>query len=38
VLENQELALLNFGEHAAKVRLASGKTVQIPPYEMVMRR
>jgi hypothetical protein len=38
VLENQELALLNFGEHAAKVRLANGKTVQIPAYEMVMRR
>ena len=37
VLENQQLALLNFGEHAAKVRLANGKTVRIPAYEMVMQ-
>jgi len=37
VLENQELALLNFGDHAARVRLASGKTLHIPPYEMAMQ-
>jgi hypothetical protein len=38
VLENQQMAMLNFGEHPAKVRLANGKTLQIPPYEMAMRR
>jgi hypothetical protein len=37
VLENQQLALLNFGGTPAKARLASGKTLQIPPYEMAMQ-
>jgi len=34
VLENGKLALLNFGSQKAAVRLASGKRIQIPPYEM----
>ena len=37
VLENQQLALLNFGDQPARVRLASGKTLRIPPYEMAMQ-
>jgi len=36
VLENQQLALLNFGNQPAKVRLANGKRLLIPPYEMAM--
>lgn len=36
VLENQKLALLNFSGQPATVRLVSGKTVQIPAYEMTI--
>jgi len=36
VLENGKVALLNFGNHPATVRLTSGKTIAIPPYEMAM--
>src|SRR5208337_2379537 len=36
VLENGKLALLNFCSRPARVTLASGKTVAIPPYEMAM--
>ncbi|MCS7316357.1 MAG: beta-galactosidase [Bryobacterales bacterium] len=32
VLENGMLALLNFGEDAATVRLASGRMLRLPPY------
>ena len=36
VLENGKLALLNFSDDAATVRLESGKTARIGPYEMVL--
>ena len=36
VLENGKLALLNFNRRPASVRLAGGKSISIPPYEMVM--
>lgn len=36
VLENGKLALLNFSGRAASLRLESGKTIRIDPYEMVM--
>jgi len=36
VLENGKLALLNFSDNAATVRLESGKAVRIDPYEMVL--
>ena len=36
VLENGKLALLNFGNHPAAVRVAGGKIVNIAPYEMTM--
>ena len=36
VLENGKLALLNFSNHPATVRLADGKTITLPAYEMVM--
>ena len=36
VLENGKLALLNFGNRTATVRLASGKSITIAPYEMAM--
>ncbi|MCC6344376.1 MAG: family 14 glycosylhydrolase [Bryobacterales bacterium] len=32
-LENGKLALLNFDSHPARVRLATGKTLTLPPYE-----
>jgi hypothetical protein len=35
-LENGELALLNFSNHPASVRLPSGRNVTIAPYEMAM--
>ncbi len=35
-LENGELALLNFSNHAASLRLPSGRNVTIQPYEMAM--
>ena len=38
VLENGQVALLNFSNHPATVRLTSGKSVTIPPYEMAMER
>lgn len=37
VLENGRLALLNFSSRPATVRLQSGKTVTIPPYELAMQ-
>jgi hypothetical protein len=36
VLANGKLALLNFGDRPAAVRLANGKTISIAPYEMAM--
>ena len=36
VLENGKLALLNFSSRPAKVRLAGGKDLNIPAYEIVM--
>ncbi len=36
VLENGRLALLNFSGRPATVRLAAGKIITIPPYEIVM--
>lgn len=36
-LENGKLALLNFSNHPATVRLPDGGTVRIDPYEIVMR-
>ena len=36
VLENGKLALLNFSDDAASVRLESGKAIRIDPYEMVL--
>ncbi|MEN6604748.1 MAG: beta-galactosidase [Bryobacteraceae bacterium] len=36
VLENGKLALLNFSDDAATVRLESGKTTRVGPYEMVL--
>jgi hypothetical protein len=36
VLANGKLALLNFGDHPARVRLVSGKMIKIEPYEMAM--
>lgn len=36
VLENGRLALLNFSSRPATVRLQSGKTITIPPYELAM--
>ncbi len=36
VLENGKLMLLNFGDQPAAVRLASGKTLPIPPYEIAV--
>ncbi|MBI5282428.1 MAG: family 14 glycosylhydrolase [Candidatus Solibacter usitatus] len=36
VLENGKLMLLNFGDDAATVRLASGKSLTIPPYEIAV--
>lgn len=36
VLENGKLALLNFDDRPAHVRLAGGKVIKIPPYELVM--
>jgi hypothetical protein len=36
VLENGKVALLNFSSRPATVRLASGKTVAIPAYEMAV--
>ena len=36
VLENGRLALLNFSSRLATVRLAGGKAITIPPYEIVM--
>jgi len=36
VLENGKLALLNFSNHPATVRLVDGKQVKIAPYEMAM--
>ncbi|MBI5086149.1 MAG: hypothetical protein HZB13_16315, partial [Acidobacteria bacterium] len=36
VLENGKLMLLNFGDETATVRLASGKAVTIPPYEIAV--
>ncbi len=36
VLENGKLALLNFGNHSATVRLASGKQITIAAHEMAM--
>lgn len=36
VLENGRLALLNFSSHPAQVRLANGKSIKIPAYEMSM--
>jgi len=36
VLENGKLALLNFSSHPATVRLADGKTITLPAYEMAM--
>ena len=36
VLENGKLALLNFSNHPATVRLVSGKRITIAPYEMAM--
>ena len=37
ILENGKTALLNFSSRAASVRLANGKGLKIPPYEMVMQ-
>ncbi len=36
VLENGKLALLNFSSRAATAKLANGKEVVIPPYEMAL--
>jgi hypothetical protein len=36
VLENGKLALLNFSDYAASIRLESGKAIRIDPYEMVL--
>ena len=36
VLENGKLALLNFSDDAASVRLESGKAIRIDPYEIVL--
>ncbi|MFN0169256.1 MAG: hypothetical protein ACKV22_22765, partial [Bryobacteraceae bacterium] len=36
VLENGRMALLNFSDRAATVRLQGGRTVRIDPYEMAM--
>ena len=36
VLENGKLALLNFSNHPATVRLASGKQITLAAYEMAM--
>jgi hypothetical protein len=36
VLENGKLALLNFSNHPAGLRLPSGKSITIAPYEMAM--
>jgi hypothetical protein len=36
-LESGKLALLNFSNHPAIVRLADGRTVSIPPYEIALR-
>ena len=36
VLENGKLALLNFSNHPASVRLVSGKIIKIAPHEMAM--
>jgi hypothetical protein len=36
VLQNGKLALLNFSSRPARVTLASQKTLEIPPYDMVM--
>jgi len=36
VLENGQLALLNFSDHPATVRLVDGRTIAIAPYEMAM--
>ena len=33
LLDNGKLALLNFSARTAVVRLASGKTISIPPHE-----
>ena len=37
VLESGKLALLNFSDQEASVRLAEGGTVRIPPYEIAMQ-
>ncbi len=36
VLENGKLLMLNFGDRTASVRLASGKALTIPPYEIAV--
>jgi hypothetical protein len=36
VLESGKLALLNFSDDAATVRLSDGKTVRIDPYEIAL--
>ena len=36
MLENGRLALLNFSNRPANVRLANGKTITMAPYEMAM--
>jgi hypothetical protein len=36
VLEGGKLALLNFTDHPALVRLPGGKTITVPPYGIVM--
>jgi hypothetical protein len=35
-LENGRLALLNFSDAPATVRLATGAAITIPPYEVVL--
>jgi len=37
VLESGKLAMLNFSNHPATVKLANGETLSIPPYEIAMR-
>jgi hypothetical protein len=37
VLESGKVAMLNFSNHPATVKLETGETVTIPPYEIAMR-